>query len=175
MSVRTKILALSAAGTLALIGATPVLAGGGCHEGVTQGTGTTVEIVDACFTPTTLRVSPGDEVTFVNLDTEAHNVTANAWGYFDRMFIGDGFTASFDESGIYPFGCTYHPGMTGAIVVGDGTGVGSGELVSVLPFEAPVPADTSSAGWVPAGAIGLLLGAAVGLGLSRVRRAAGEA
>jgi outer membrane lipoprotein SlyB len=102
-------------------------------------------------------------------------VTANGWGYFDRMFTGDGFTASFDGSGIYPFGCTYHPGMTGAVVVGDGTGVGSGEFVSVRPFEAPVPPDASSAGWIAAGAIGLLLGAAVGLGLSRVRRAAGEA
>ena len=49
-----------------------------------------------------------------------HNVTANDWGHWDDMYEGDRFTASFDEEGIFPFACTYHPGMSGAIVVGDG-------------------------------------------------------
>jgi plastocyanin len=170
MSVR-KIIALSALGALglALLGAAPVLAGGGCHNGVTQGEGATVEIVDACFTPTTLRVEPGQEVSFVNQDTEVHNVTANSWGYFDRLYAGHGFTVSFDESGIYPYGCTYHQGMTGAIVVGDGTGAGSGEFVSVRPFKVPTTPEPSSGPWLAAGAIGLLVGAAAGIGLTRLR------
>jgi hypothetical protein len=33
------------------------------------------------------------------------------------MEQGDRFSVSFDEEGVYPFACTYHPGMTGAIVV----------------------------------------------------------
>jgi plastocyanin len=170
MNIR-RIVTLSALGTLglSLFLAAPALAGGGCHYGVTQGTGKTVEIVDACFTPTTLRVAPGDEVTFVNQDVETHNVTANSWGYFDRLYTGDGFTVSFDESGIYPYGCTYHQGMTGAIVVGDGSGTGSGEFVSVRPFTAPTPPEASSGPWVTAGAIGLLLGAVGGIGFSRLR------
>jgi len=31
----------------------------------------------------------------------------------------------FVRSGVYPYVCTYHPGMVGAVVVGDGTGLGA--------------------------------------------------
>ena len=122
-----------------LLPAVPALAGGGCHAGVTTGSGDTVEMVDACFTPTTLRVDPGATVTFVNTDPMIHNVTANLWGHFDDLAEGDTFRATFDEPGIYPYACSYHPGMSGAIVVGDGTGAGNGETVAV----AEAPAETS--------------------------------
>ena len=162
MGNRVRLLALSALGVidLSLVGAAPALAGGtmGCHGRLTQSTGTTVEMVDNCFTPTTLRVQSGDKITFVNRDTESHNVTANAfaWGDFGEIPTGNGFTLTFDHAGIYPYGCTYHPGMTGAIVVGHGNGVG----------------------WPGSGVVGLLAGCAIGalgMGLSRVRRAATEA
>jgi plastocyanin len=159
-------------------------AGGGCHEGVTQGEGDTIVIADACFTPTTLYVEPGDQVTWLNKDDYAHNVTANTWGYFDDLNEGDTFTATFDQDGVYPFACTYHPGMTGAIVVGDGVGTGSGdsveqELVSSFEEESPQPAvaasrpesssSSSTAGWWIGGAIGLLVGAAGAFVLTRRR------
>ena len=51
----------------------------------------------------------------------------NAWGHFEDMIEGDAFTVRFDDAGIYPFACNYHPGMTGAIVVGDGKGAGNAE------------------------------------------------
>jgi plastocyanin len=100
-------------------------AGGGCHAGVTEGTGDTIRLVDACFTPTILRVDPGATVTFVNKDPFAHNVTANGWGHFDNLDPEDSFTASFQAAGTYPFACTIHPGMSGAIVVGDGIATGA--------------------------------------------------
>jgi plastocyanin len=188
MGNRVRILALSTLGPIALavLGVGPALAGGGCHQGVTTGDArgdgkTTVEMVDACFTPTTLQVDPGAEISFVNLDDVTHNVTANQWGHFDDMAQGDRFSVSFDAPGTYPFACTYHPGMAGAIIVGDGVGAGNG--VNVVPLEAPnavvttaatTPGD-SSGGWIVGGAVGLLVGVAAGIGLARVRRTAANA
>jgi hypothetical protein len=94
------------------------------------------------------------------------------------MIEGDAFTVRFDETGIYPFACNYHPGMTGAIVVGDGKGVGSGtEGITVQPFEAASPTVVRSVvaedGGLPSGALvavglgGLALGVGVMLGISR--------
>ena len=163
--------------------AVPALAGGGCHAGVTTGSGTTVEMIDACFTPTTLRIDPGESVMFVNTDPMIHNVTANLWGHFDDLNEGDTFRATFDDPGIYPYACSYHPGMSGAIVVGDGTGAGNGESVAVAlsvpqPEVSPVvevravetePVGTSghAVAWFGGAGIGLALGAAGALAFRR--------
>lgn len=158
-------------------------AGGGCHDGLTRNDATdakaaTVRMIDACFTATVTTVDPGVPVTFANTDLGVtHNVGGNQWGQFEGMIEGDAFTVTFDEAGIYPFACNYHPGMTGAIVVGDGKGLGSGtEGITVQPFEAtspkvvePVVADSA----LPIGALvavglgSLALGVAVMLGSSR--------
>ncbi len=151
-------------------------AGGGCHGGATQGSGEVVELVDACFAPTTLRIDLGDTVTFVNHDDFVHNVVANGWGHFQDLRPGARFTMSFEEDGVYPFACTYHPGMTGAIVVGDGTGSGNGAVLEVTPPEAPTPtADGTSGGSMATGAAGLVIGLGVGYGISRSRRSAAAA
>ena len=183
-----RILTLAAAtGALLTIGV-PASAGGGggCHQGITSDEAmgedeATVEMVDACFTPTTLQVDPGTQVTFVSRDVGiAHNVGGNLWGHFEDMHEGDAFRVSFEEPGTYPYACSYHMGMTGAVIVGDGTGAGNGELVSVQPFEPPDPivttrtvaADGSGNGWIAAGAIGVLIGVAAGIGVGRARRSA---
>jgi plastocyanin len=173
------VLAATALATLVLPGV-PALAGGGCHTGATTGTGDTVEMRDACFTPTSLRIEPGGTVTFVNRDPMTHNVGASQWGLLDEMARGDAFTATFDEAGVYPYACSYHPGMTGVIVVGSGTGAGNGETVDVAPFVADAPAQPSAlavtsapadegarpVGWIAAGAAGLV----IGLGAGRLGR-----
>jgi plastocyanin len=158
----------------------PAWAGGGCHKPLTEGRGDTVEMKEACFGPSILSVDPGTEVTFVNRDAVVHNVGANGWGEYDDMHPGDAFTATFRESGIYPFACSYHPGMTGAVVVGDGAGAGSGASVmgpSTLTEAkaetaegtgadvAPSSADPSAApvGWVAGGIVGLAVGASLGM------------
>jgi hypothetical protein len=133
-------------------------------------------------------------VTFVNRDPFAHNVSAYGWGWYDDLGEGQAFRATFREPGIYPFACTIHPGMTGAIVVGNGTGVGSSERVDVAPVvlapqDAGPPAgstpsvvplasesvtDTSTAGWWIGGALGFALGvgSAVATRARRLWRAA---
>jgi plastocyanin len=176
---------LVAAPTMSLGAPGTALAGGGCHAGATQADGTDqkevmVRIADACFTPSLTTVDPGAAVTFVNEDWTTHNVGGNEWGHFEDMREGDAFTATFIESGIYPFACSYHPGMTGAIVVGDGMGTGSGESISIQPFEATSPKVIRSVvaedGGLPIGALvavglgGLALGVGVMLGISRFGR-----
>jgi plastocyanin len=170
--------ALAAAPVVAAAG--PARAGGGCHDGVTKDTGTTIRIVDACFTPTILQVKPGGTVTWVNDDTFVHNVTANGWGHFDDLQPLARYSANFDQDGLYPFACTLHPGMSGVIVVGAGTGPGNGTAVDVAaPTEASAPAalvssetPAASNGWAAPAAIGVLLGLVAGLGLAEVRRRA---
>lgn len=197
MTRRARIAAAGALVAWLVLPAVPAAAGGGCHTGVTQGSGTTVEMVDACFTPTVLYVDPADEVvTFVNRSGMTHNVTANQWGYFEDILDGDAVRASFAEPGVYPFACSIHPGMSGAIVVGGGKGAGSGEAVTVEPFVAPPaassdpvdpetkiepvlaqepePSTSSSIGWVGGGALGLAAGAAIGLAVARRRRIGAE-
>ena len=154
----------------------PAVAGGGCHAGLTEGDGDTVAMAKACFTPSILRVDPGTEVTFVNKDPFVHNIGATGWGMFEDMQWRDTFTATFEQPGIYPFACSYHPGMNGAVVVGDGTSAGAGEHVSEVssggPEEARPAAEVnaaasrtagSAAGWIGGGVLGLALGAGLGL------------
>lgn len=158
--------------TLGIVGAfagiTGASAGGGCHGGVTEAEGTRVELIGACFTPTTLFAEPGETITFVNRDDFEHNITANDWGHFGDLQAGDRYTTSFKTDGIYAYACTYHPGMSGAIVVGRG-GAGVADE-PVTASAAPTSADGGSAA---AGAIGLLIGAAAGVGITAVRRRAG--
>jgi plastocyanin len=157
-----------------LLPAMPASAGGGCHAGVTTGNGPVIHIVDACFTATITKVSPGEAVAFVNEDPIVHNVTANLWGHFDDLDPGDRFSVTFEDEGIYPFACTYHPGMTGAIVVGDGDGPGDGAIVESTPAAvaasdpanledaSPVGATSEEASsvwpWLVAGVIGVATG-----------------
>jgi plastocyanin len=98
--------------------------GGGCGGPVTDEAGTEVDIVDYCFSPTILRVARGEEVTFTNMDRAPHSVLgANAtWGDYDDMKRRRGITYRFSEPGVYPYVCTYHVGMVGVVVVGDGGG-----------------------------------------------------
>jgi plastocyanin len=180
MTRRTGILAAAAFLAVLVLPALPAAAGGGCHTGATQGTGETVELVDMCFTPSALTVRPGDSVTFVNTDQMVHNVGGTLWGHYDDLNPGASFTATFDQPGIYPYACNYHPGMTGAVIVGSGMGAGNGETVQVSSFEEPEaspvvgvrtvtePSNPApvAIGWIAGAALGL----AIGLGIAALVR-----
>lgn len=101
-------------------------------------------MIDACFTPTTLFAEAGETVRFVNLDGSPHNMTADV-----RVL------------------CTYHPGMSGAIVVG---GDGFGSDIAPALVTAPSALAAADGGRLAAGAFGQLVGAAAGVGLASVRR-----
>ena len=174
MARRSAIVLAAAVLTVLIVPAIPAAAGGGCHDGATQGTGDTVELVDMCFTPSNLQVQPGDTVTFVNKDPFVHNVEGQLWGHFDDLEPGQRFRATFAGEGIYPFACTLHPGMTGAIVVGDGVGSGNGRSVamnsdqpalSAPSVPAPIAAgavEPEDGSALPAIIVALLVGLAIG-------------
>jgi len=185
--LRTFPLAVMAALLATMLVAGPALAGGYCHDGpITDGSGTQVAMRNYCFSPTILRVKPGQTVTFVNKDAGIdHPVTGSngMWGL--EQNAGGGMR--FDKPGVYPYFCHAHLGMIGVIVVGDGKGAGIAQPIQVsaepalasaaasqaaaepVPAPAPDPASTWAAG--PALAIAVAVGALGALvGTSAVRR-----
>lgn len=64
-------------------------------------------------------VAPGATVTVINEGEASHTVTDQDDGGFDVVVAG-GDTTTFtapDEPGEYPITCTYHPEMSGTLVV----------------------------------------------------------
>jgi plastocyanin len=129
----TLIAAAAAMAIASLVMPNTANAGGGCHqEGTTISTSTSVALVGNCFAATVTRVDEGATVTFHNEDDVAHNVTGAGytWGGEPTLFKGDTFERTFEENGVYVYSCLLHPGMVGAIVVGDGSGDGGATLAS---------------------------------------------
>ncbi len=108
---------------VAVVAAPPAHAGGTCHSGPTAARGDAVAMEGLCFLPTTLFTEPGSTVTFTNDDSTPHDVTGLGvqWGAGDPMATGDAVAATFTDPGVYAYSCTVHPGMVGAVVVGDAT------------------------------------------------------
>jgi plastocyanin len=99
----------------------PADAGGGCHATqAVDAKSTTVEMKDRCFTPAVARINPGDTVTWINQDSITHVVSGTGWGESKDLAGGETMSYRFDTPGIYPYTCYIHPGMNGAVVVGDG-------------------------------------------------------
>ena len=103
--------------------ATPAAAGGGCHsagpESAQPMAGTTVEMVGNCFLPGVLTVDPGTTVRFANQDDIAHVVLGTGWGSGEMVATGKTVEHRFAQPGTFAYSCHLHPGMNGAIVVGE--------------------------------------------------------
>ena len=144
------ITALTAALAIAFT-SSPAEAGGGCHSNVfTDVAKTSVELSKNCFSPTVVRVQPGDQVAWTNTDPTAHTVTgvADSWGTEQEITEGQSLSYKFDKSGVFPYFCYLHPSMVGAVVVGDGRAVSSGTTardgVSAVSAVAPAAGANSS-------------------------------
>ncbi len=157
-----------------LLAAPAVAGGGGCHRPQTDQAGGEVVMEENCFTPTILRVSPGDTVTFVNADSWAHTVTGAqlTWGSTQDIRGGATVSHTFDQAGIYPYVCVLHPGMLGAVVVGDG-GPSAVDTAAAPPAPAgpTFPRGAAAAGLVVAGLVagGGLLAMVAGWRWRRIR------
>lgn len=66
----------------------------------------------------TVVIQAGQTVRFFNADDVKHTATAddNSWGT-GTMNSGDSFVRRFDEPGTYTYFCSYHPEMTGTVIV----------------------------------------------------------
>lgn len=78
----------------------------------------TVNIQNFAYSSTTLTVSVGSTVRFVNQDSAAHTATADG-GSFDTGLLSQGQSKSivFSTPGTFPYHCTPHTWMRGTIIV----------------------------------------------------------
>jgi plastocyanin len=77
-----------------------------------------VVIKDFMFTPTSLPVTAGSTVTWMNKDEEPHTVISDTGMFHSAaMDTNESFSFKFDKAGTYHFTCSIHPRMIGTIVV----------------------------------------------------------
>jgi plastocyanin len=77
-----------------------------------------VEIEDFAFSPASLTIAPGTQVTFVNKDSVKHSATGDG-DAFDTGLLGKDEKAviTFDKEGTFTYFCGPHPDMKATIVV----------------------------------------------------------
>lgn len=78
-----------------------------------------VSIVNMGFSPATLTVAAGTQVTWVNRDPDAHSVESNDKGFTSSPMLntGDKYSYTFTTPGTYAYHCAVHAAMTGKVVV----------------------------------------------------------
>jgi plastocyanin len=78
----------------------------------------TVDIKSFKFVADNVHVAAGGTVTWTNSDAQNH--TATGAGEFDTGTIkpGESKTVTFAKKGTFKYACSFHPFMTGTVVVG---------------------------------------------------------
>jgi plastocyanin len=80
--------------------------------------GAEVKIDNFTFTPPTLTVTAGTEVTWTNRDDIPHTVVTEDKTVKSKVLdTDDKFTYTFTKPGTYAYFCSLHPKMKGTIVV----------------------------------------------------------
>lgn len=102
--------------------APPVGNGGGNGNG-NGAMNRTVSMTDNVFAPSSLTITVGDTVTWVNNGQMPHTVTSGPEGSPNGIFNSGDITAGgtyrrvFTSAGSFPYYCVYHAGMTGSVTV----------------------------------------------------------
>ena len=77
-----------------------------------------IKIDNFSFTPQTITVKAGTEVTWTNKDDIPHNVVADDKSFKSKVLDTDEkFTMTASKPGTYTYYCSIHPKMTGKLVV----------------------------------------------------------
>jgi plastocyanin len=149
--------------------------GGGCHSRQSDSASITIDMKDNCFFSTVARISIGETVTWVNRDVSPHMISGLDWGASNSNILqGQAASVKFEKSGVFPYFCPLHPGMVGAVVVGDGSPSeletkAGGFVSSNQTFQpAPAPDAPSTAGVASRGVETDWSVVALGAGLSSV-------
>lgn len=127
-----------------------VEAGGGGHPTACQndrkvsdtydGPALEVTVRDSCFGPTVARIAPGTELRWVNRGQIPHNiVSVSDPGARQELQPGAGVTMTFAQAGALVYYCAYHPGMTGAVFVGDSLADTNPESIRAKPGSSAEP------------------------------------
>jgi plastocyanin len=132
---------------LFLLAAPIAVVAGGCvnHSLADDGAASTIAIKDCSFSPTVTRVPAGATVTWKNVDYLPHVVSGIGWGSVNgyttadtsTLHPGATFAQTFTTSGVYPYACYLHPGMSGVVIVGDEDPTAS---IALSTAASPVPA-----------------------------------
>jgi plastocyanin len=77
----------------------------------------TVTLAAMKFGPTPASIHVGDTIEWVNDDIFVHSATAKDNSFDVELKPKAHLWMTFHRAGTYPFGCRYHPGMTGTLVV----------------------------------------------------------
>lgn len=175
-----------------LLGVPTAAAGGGCLPPnslePSAGDDPVALIAECAFRPTVTYIEPGDSITWTSKDVYPHTVTGalGSWGNESMLGRGDSVTYRFEEEGVFPYFCAFHPSMVGTVVVGDADASLTSAAGMVDPADpadpassAPGPRETDAVGTSSRAPIALGLGAAaaallgaVGLRLALKKRSA---
>ena len=81
------------------------------------GGGTAVTIDNFAFSPASVNVKVGQQVTWTNKQGVDHTVTADGGAFDQAMPSGATFSFTFTKAGTFPYHCNIHPSMHGTVVV----------------------------------------------------------
>jgi YVTN family beta-propeller protein len=118
-SGRTTSVAVGTAPRKVVVQQTSGPASGDHHtSGQAPAAGTKVSIAAFAFGPQALTVKAGDRVTWSNDDGAPHTVTFKDGSVSSKSLSPGGtFARTFDRPGTYEYFCSFHPFMTGRVVV----------------------------------------------------------
>ena len=96
----------------------PVVVGSGSMAGSAVPAAAPMIHIDNFSYAVPVSVAPGQKVSVMNMDGEAHTVTSDTGAFDDLAAAGTitTFTAP-SKPGSYPFHCTFHANMHGVLVV----------------------------------------------------------
>ncbi len=93
----------------------------GSVDGARAATGT-ADVEDYRFSPSEVRIEPGDRVRWTNRGDQVHTVTSDDPGAEDfdsgRLGRGDEYTHTFSKPGRFTYHCEVHSSMSGVVQVG---------------------------------------------------------
>ncbi|HVE99655.1 MAG TPA: hypothetical protein VNA12_10805 [Mycobacteriales bacterium] len=145
LAIPAAVVAVAATG---LLGAPVATAGGGgaCRAAVNFESGVTEVGTDhVCWSPVVAQVAVGSTLTFVNDSGLMHNLSGpgpigeHEFGYGARVRV------AFPQAGIFPYSCSLHPAMAGAVVVGNPLGASAPAPAAVAPAPSAPAVSLSSA------------------------------
>jgi plastocyanin len=77
-----------------------------------------VKIDNFIFTPATITVKAGTQITWTNADDIPHTVVADDQSFKSKVLdTNETFTFTADKPGTYSYFCSVHPKMTGKVIV----------------------------------------------------------
>lgn len=119
-----------------------------------------VEIKGLSFIPEDLAVAVGDSVTWVNHDTDKHDLEGGPI-HSAPMAEGETYSFTFSEPADIEYHCKIHTYMQGRIKVGEG-GPPGGSGDAPPPPPSTAPPETTTTTRLPSGPLGLPVPAGVG-------------